>query len=150
MRVYLDNCCYNRPFDEQTQVRVRLETIAKLTVQLMMASGKVDFVWSKILDYELSFNPYEKRRTTIDQWRSLAAEYVDTTEGILLAAETFERQGIKPKDSLHLASAAKAGCDWFLTTDRGILKKIHAVESMRVGNPIDFIMEECDERDNHV
>ena len=29
MRVYLDNCCYNRPFDEQTQLKVRLETEAK-------------------------------------------------------------------------------------------------------------------------
>ena len=24
MRVYLDNCCYNRPFDDQAQLRVRL------------------------------------------------------------------------------------------------------------------------------
>ncbi len=30
MRVYLDNCCYNRPFDEQDQLSVRLETEAKL------------------------------------------------------------------------------------------------------------------------
>ena len=30
MRVYLDNCCYNRPFDDQNQLKVRLETIAKL------------------------------------------------------------------------------------------------------------------------
>ena len=32
MRVYLDNCCYNRPFDDQSQVRVRVETISKLAV----------------------------------------------------------------------------------------------------------------------
>ena len=32
MRVYLDNCCYNRPFDEQTQLKVRLETEAKMDV----------------------------------------------------------------------------------------------------------------------
>jgi len=141
--IYLDNCCYNRPFDEQTQVGVRLETIAKLTVQLMMACGKVAFVWSKILDYELSFNPYEKRRTTIGAWRARAATYVETTEELLNSAEVFERQGIKPKDALHLASAARAGCDWFLTTDRGIFKRVREVGTMRVGNPIDFIMEEC-------
>ena len=33
MRVYLDNCCYNRPFDPQEQLRIRLETEAKLEVQ---------------------------------------------------------------------------------------------------------------------
>ena len=36
MRVYLDNCCYNRPFDEQTQLKVRLETEAKLRVQMVL------------------------------------------------------------------------------------------------------------------
>ena len=36
MRVYLDNCCYNRPFDDQSQVKVRVETISKLAVQLMI------------------------------------------------------------------------------------------------------------------
>ena len=33
MRVYLDNCCYNRPFDDQTQVKVLIETLAKLNIQ---------------------------------------------------------------------------------------------------------------------
>ena len=36
MRVYLDNCCYNRPFDDQAQLTVRLETVTKLAVQWMM------------------------------------------------------------------------------------------------------------------
>ena len=43
MRVYLDNCCYNRPFDDQTQPSVRLETEAKLLVQSLMRSGAVEY-----------------------------------------------------------------------------------------------------------
>ena len=39
MRVYLDNCCYNRPFDEQAQLRVVLETLAKLNIQQQMRDG---------------------------------------------------------------------------------------------------------------
>ena len=54
MRVYLDNCCYNRPFDDQDQLKVRLETVTKLAVQLMMATGIVEYAWSKALDYEIS------------------------------------------------------------------------------------------------
>ena len=50
--------------------------------------------------------------------------------------------GVKPKDALHLASALKAGCDWFITTDQGILKKVNFIEGMRVGNPVDFIFDE--------
>ena len=26
MRIYLDNCCYNRPFDDQNQVKVLIES----------------------------------------------------------------------------------------------------------------------------
>ena len=40
MRVYLDNCCYNRPFDEQAQLSVHLETEAKLEIQRQMRSGE--------------------------------------------------------------------------------------------------------------
>ena len=53
MRVYLDNCCYNRPFDEQVQLRVRLETEAKLEVQRQMRSGELQYVWSDMLVTEV-------------------------------------------------------------------------------------------------
>jgi len=36
MRVYLDNCCYNRPYDDQTQMRINLETQAKLYIQQLI------------------------------------------------------------------------------------------------------------------
>ena len=49
MRVYWDNCCYNRPFDEQAQLRVRLETEAKMEVQSQMRLGILEYVWSKML-----------------------------------------------------------------------------------------------------
>jgi hypothetical protein len=47
MRVYLDNCCYNRPFDEQAQLSVRLETEAKLEIQRQMRSGELEYSYTK-------------------------------------------------------------------------------------------------------
>lgn len=44
MRVYLDNCCYNRPYDDQTQMRVSLEAQAKLHVQELIKAEKLEFV----------------------------------------------------------------------------------------------------------
>ena len=43
MRVYLDNCCYNRPFDDQDQLKVRLETEAKLRIQFLMRTGVLEY-----------------------------------------------------------------------------------------------------------
>jgi hypothetical protein len=46
MRLYLDNCCFNRPFDNQSIVRNRLETEAVLRKEGMEALldklGRVD------------------------------------------------------------------------------------------------------------
>ena len=141
MRVYLDNCCYNRPFDDQSQVKVQVETISKLAVQMLMATGYVEYAWSSTLDYEISFNPYPKRRKVIMWWRAKAAEYVGIQESATRRAEVLEGLGLKPKDALHLASAEAAGCDWFLTTDRGIINKATGRVKVRVANPVDFIME---------
>lgn len=33
MRIYLDNCSYNRPYDNQSQMKIYLETQAKLHIQ---------------------------------------------------------------------------------------------------------------------
>ena len=145
MRIYLDNCCYNRPFDQQTLLRVQLETITKLAVQLLMATGVVEYVWSKVLDYEISFNPFPKRQNSILWWKDGAVEYVEMSDSLIRRGEEIEAFGVKPKDALHLASAEKAGCDWFLTTDKGILKKVSALGKMRVVNPIHFISEESNE-----
>ena len=46
-----------------------------------------------------------------------------------------------PSDAIHLASAKHAECDWFLTVDRGNLKKVNLIEKMRVANPLAFIQE---------
>lgn len=146
MRVYLDNCCYNRPFDDQAQLTVRLETVTKLAVQWMMATGVVEYAWSKALDYEISYNPFPKRRTSIQWWKSGAVAYVETTEEIIKRGEEIERLGVKPKDALHLASAEKGGCNVFLTTDRGILKKVSALGGMKIMNPVQFITEDCNDR----
>lgn len=49
--------------------------------------------------------------------------------------------GVKQLEALHLACAEAAECNWFLTTDGGILKKMRTLGSLRIANPIDFIME---------
>ena len=44
-------------------------------------------------------------------------------------------------DVLHVACAITAHADYFLTTDKGILKKADSIFHICVKNPIDFIRE---------
>ena len=141
MRVYLDNCCYNRPFDDQSQLKVRLETEAKLFVQQPMRTGAVEYVWSDMLANEVEESKFWERKMRIVPWAVGAHAYVVTTQEIEQQASVFMGLGVKPSDAIHLASAKHAECDWFLTVDRGILKKVSLIEKMRVANPLTFIQE---------
>lgn len=141
MRVYLDNCCYNRPFDPQDDLRISLETTAKLQVQAMMKSGELEYVWSDALDYELSRSPNFQEPDMISPWQTRAIEHVFMDDAVILRGEQIASHGLKSMDALHVASAEYADCDWFLTTDKGILKKLKHLGKMRIANPIEFIME---------
>lgn len=141
MRVYLDNCCYNRPFDEQTQAAVRLESEAKLLIQALMRNGVVEYAWSFMLQLETARNPDSQRKSAIRAWRTGATIDIAPSDDIRHRAKVFETSGIKPADAIHLACAEAAQCDWFFTVDRGILKKMQMVGRMRVANPVQFVLE---------
>jgi hypothetical protein len=57
MKIYLDNCCFNRPFDDQSQLRIKLESEAKLKIQDDIRAQRIQLVWSYILDLENDNNP---------------------------------------------------------------------------------------------
>ncbi len=141
MRIYLDNCSFNRPFDNQGQLSVYLETQAKLNIQSKILYGEFMLVWSYILDYENAHNPYEHRKNTINSWKDIACDYVGETEELLTIAEDINNKGSKSKDSLHIACAIVSKCKYFITTDKGIIGKSKKISKINICNPIDFVME---------
>ena len=141
MRVYLDNCCYNRPFDDQRQTRVRLEAEAKLCIQEHIRSGTLELAWSYILDFENGANPFEERRTTIGGWRQYATINVEETAPILQEANALVGLGLKAKDALHIACAIAGECAYFLTTDDTILRRGQDVQNITVLDPTAFVRE---------
>ena len=138
MRVYLDNCCYNRPFDDQSQIKVLLETLAKLDIQQQMRDGILEYVWSSVLEFEARQSKFIDRASRILPWANGAVVNVAVDTAIRSRAKEFENAGVKPADALHVACAESAGCDWFFTTDRGILNKARGLSSMRIANPVEF------------
>jgi len=139
MRVYMDNCCFNRPFDDPLHVPNWLEAEAKMYVQRQILAGEIELAWSYILDYENSANPYDHRRDAIAQWKIRAVIDVGADDAVVRRALAIAQCGIRSKDALHLACAIKAQCRVFLTTDKGILKK--KIDGIRVMNPLDFVGE---------
>jgi len=137
IKVYLDNCCFNRPYDNQSQLRIELETKAKLHIQRLIVEKKLALVSSVVLRFENNDNPYPIRKRVIKDFLQHATEFVDNSEEIENMVEEIEKKGIKSKDATHLACAIYAKCDYFITTDDRVLK--HQDERIRIIDPIDFI-----------
>jgi predicted nucleic acid-binding protein len=141
MKIYLDNCCFDRPFDDQSYLTIRLETEAKLDIQEKIKSGRLSLGWSYILDFENSANPFIEKRTEIQKWKEIADSFVSETSEILLKMNELTDIGLKPLDALHIACAGSLQCQYFLTVDKGILKKTAKYSEIKITNPINFILE---------
>jgi len=64
-RIYLDACCLNRPFDDQTQPRIALETEAILTILRQCQSGQWKPIASAALEAELDRTPDPERLNNV-------------------------------------------------------------------------------------
>ena len=139
LKIYLDNCAYNRPFDNQSQMKIRLETESKLYIQSGIRRKEYSLVWSYMLDYENSDSPYEEKKNAISPWKNIADVYCPSSDDILALGREIMKCGIKAKDALHIACAVKSGCDYFITTDKRLTNKV--ITDIRIVNPIDFVRE---------
>lgn len=54
MRLYLDNCCLQRPLDDQTQPRIRVETEAVFAILATVQGGEQTLLNSEALEYEVT------------------------------------------------------------------------------------------------
>jgi hypothetical protein len=138
-KVYLDNCCYNRPYDDQSQLRVEIETKAKLSIQEQITNGQLDLVISFMSEIENSDNPFEERKRSISGFFSYSGLNIRPSDALKLLTNEIVEKGLKPEDATHVAASILAGCDYLFTTDDRILK--YTDDRIRIMNPTDFIIE---------
>ena len=144
MKVYLDACCLNRPFDDQSQPRVRLETEAISLILEKLTQGEWEWVGSEILLHEVGQNPDLENRQRALSFASLAHQVVEIGEKTMRRAEELEKAGFDSYDAVHLASAEIGKADVFLTTDDQILKiaaRKKIMLSFTVENPVKWLEE---------
>ncbi len=125
LKIYLDNCCYNRPYDDQSQIRISLETQAKLYIQNLVKDKQIELVTSYILEYENGKNKFGKRKQVIAEFMETNESYyvgVERDSDVAKIAEPIMQTGVKEKDAFHVACAILAKCDYFITTDDRLLK----------------------------
>ncbi len=139
MRIYLDLCCFNRPYDDQSQVRVRLETEAKLSLQDKVRCGECELVWSAVLDLENSKNPFIEHMQAISHWRAFAATHVMAGPEVMAIAGPLVTGGVHAFDALHVASAVVGKADVFVTVDDRLLKRVRHLKDVKIFFPAEAL-----------
>lgn len=151
MRIYLDNCCYNRPYDDQSQIRIHLETEAKLYIQEMVKNGELELVSSYVLAYENGRNRFAHKRDAISEYMTANAKFYvgrEKDEEVANIAESITATGVKDLDALHVACAIFSQSDYFITTDDRVLK--YQSEKIAVVTPGEFIRQmEVENNEQH-
>lgn len=143
MIVYLDNCCYNRPFDDQTQERVHLESEAILTILKMGQMKRIVIAGSEILELEITRMPDEnKKRKVLDLYKAADIHILYTSKIRERSEAIMSVSKIRTFDSLHIAAAEEANADVLLTTDDKLEKMAEKLDlKTRVVNPLRFAWE---------
>jgi len=139
LRVYLDICTFNRPFDDQNQLKIKLETEAKLFIQQGIINGTYELVWSYILEYENNQNRYDDKRNAIYDWKKIAKIHCVENDKIIEYAENLKKINLRTKDALHIACGVYTNSDYFITTDRQLFNL--KLDDIKIINPMAFLNE---------
>jgi predicted nucleic acid-binding protein len=144
MKIYLDNCCYNRPYDEQTQEKVHLEGEAVLAIIKKTKKESGDILGSPALDLEIGkIGNVEKKEKVKYFYEQTINDNIKYDENIFnRVKELSEQSSIRTLDRFHLAFAENAGVDVLLTTDKKFEKGCSRLTlKTKVKNPLNYLME---------
>lgn len=144
MRVYMDACCLNRPFDDQSQHRIRLESEAILIIMNRIHAGEWEWIGSEVLTIELENTPNVEKRKYLAELASGIQTNITLSESEILRANELEKLGFKSFDALHIACSESARADVFLTTDDKLLKKsVGEIDNLnvKIANPLSWLTE---------
>ena len=130
MRIYLDSCSLQRPLDDQTQPRIRVETEAIIAILATVQAGDIALLNSEALEYETGRIPDAQRQRETEAILSLASEYIKITNEAEILAGTLETQGVQAMDAVHLALASTTKADYFVTCDDKFLRKASTIPNL--------------------
>jgi predicted nucleic acid-binding protein len=149
MKVYLDVCCLNRPFDDPSHSRIALEASAVLTILELIESGMLTDYSSEMARVEIERNKDVDRRRRVESLLPPAERIIPLTDSLLDEAAKLESLGFGLADAAHLAAARQCRVDVFLTVDDKLLRRAsrHAgAIGVKVMDPVLFLKESGHDR----
>ena len=143
MKIYLDCCSLQRPFDDKSQPRIAVEAEAVLVILALCESDRLKLISSDALLFEIGCIPDKDRKDDALAIHKVANETVELTPEIEALARKLGASGLKPLDALHLAFASASKVDYFCTCDDKFLKIVKSFKGLntKVVSPTELVME---------
>ena len=138
VKIYLDNSVLNRPYDDQRQPRIWLETLCFVLLLQMVENGEAELIRSTFHHLENMENPAHERRAWVDACLNLAKHFARANNLMEKRALELSTDGLKPLDAAHLAAGESASADYFVTCDDRLIRKYRG--SMRALTPSELIL----------
>jgi len=141
--IHLDVCALCRPFDDQSQLRIRLETDAVFLILKRIENGLYRVVVSPVHYREVGAIRETSEQLEMEsllRWLDESCE-CDLTQ-IRHRAEALIDMGFGIADATHLAFAEQLA-EFFITCDDKLLKRYkQAALRITAMNPLEFIARE--------
>ena len=129
-RVYPDVCALCRPFDDQSAVRIRLETVAIELILDCARRGEIDLIVSPAHDVEIdATTDFEEHSQLVALLEELGTRPRFDLPIIRDRAESLASQGLGAADAAHAAFAEQAHAD-FVTVDDRLIKRLRRLAPM--------------------
>ncbi len=142
MKVYMDMCALKRPFDDQSQGRIALETQAVIRILAAARVRSVVLCNSAALAFENELNPNLERRERVRVVLSRLGRRATTSAAVFERAEQLREKGISDMDALHIASAERQKAERFVTCDDRLLKKAEGMHlTVQAIDPVTLVEE---------
>ena len=65
LKIYLDNCCYNRPFDDLSQERVHFESEAIYSILMRVEKDQIKLFGSLLVEHEIDKNRDSQKKIKV-------------------------------------------------------------------------------------
>ena len=143
-KIYLDTCCLNRLFNDQTQTRIHQETEAVKIILARFFTTQWQWLISTVLVNEISKTPNKTLRAEMEVLLELADQNITVRIAEIERGTQLESLGFKWLDALHIACAESGRADILLTTDDRMLRRAKPFRlqlRVRVENPYTWLEE---------
>ena len=135
IKIMLNTNVYCRPFDDQSQNKIKNEADGVLNILFHAINGKAHIITSDVLHEEIDLiKDKSKRESVFYLVESVETERISLAKEVLIIADGLNQIIHDYNDCLHISFAAISKCNFLITCDNELIERKDKIESFLLMN----------------